>query len=114
MTPTRQLNLNLALQYDPFEGDETDVTVFSDKIVMAAKDHPRCQICEGPISKGERHRVRTERNNEGEATVMRFRFCQKCCRAMASDDMWNEGRLIDSRYSIGEHRRAALRALEEG
>jgi hypothetical protein len=102
--PTRKLDLTLALQYYPFDGDETDVSGLSDKIVVAAKNHPKCQICDGPIVKGERHRVLTECNNE-DHTVMSFRFCQKCCRAMASDDTYDTGRLIESRYSIGYRRR---------
>ena len=106
MIRSRDCDLNNALGYEPFEGDETDVTPLADKIVTAAKDHPRCQICEAPILKGERHRARTERNNE-DKTIMTFRFCWKCTRAMAHPDMWNEGRLIDSRYAIGYARREA-------
>jgi hypothetical protein len=101
---SRDCDLNSALRYDPFQGDETYFTLMSDKIVTARKDHPRCQICEAPILKGERHRARTEWNNENK-TIMTFRFCWKCTRAMAHPDMWNEGRLIGSRYSIGYARR---------
>jgi hypothetical protein len=95
-----------ALSFNPFQGDETDVTVLSDRIVTGAKAHPRCQICEGEIKYGERHRARTEKNNEGSTPpVMTFRFCGACCVAMADPDTYDTGRLIEARYSLGEQRR---------
>ena len=102
---TRAFDASAALSYDPFAGDETDVRIISDKIVVAAKSHPRCQICEAPILKGERHRSRVELNREDDQ-IMTFRFCSKCCRAMAA--VWtrpNGYRLIESREHIGNCRR---------
>ncbi|HQT89106.1 MAG TPA: hypothetical protein PK677_11215 [Acidiphilium sp.] len=108
MKRSRDCDLAEALRFLPFDGDETDVSPLSDKIVKAAKEHPRCQICHGVILKGERHRAKTERNNE-EKTVMTFRFCNKCCRAMAHPDCFYAGRLIESRYAIGDARRSQER-----
>jgi hypothetical protein len=104
MISSRKVDLAHATHYYPFEGDETDVTLLSDRIVRAAKSHPICQICDGAIAAGEHHRVRTERDNEAHK-VMSFRFCNRCCRAMAHPDTYDTGRLIDSRWTIGERRR---------
>ena len=87
------------LSYNPFEGDETRVRLLSDKIVVAAKLHPRCQICEGPILRGERHRCRVEKNEE-DGILMSFRFCNSCCVAIDEADE-GYGRLLDARYALG-------------
>lgn len=104
MISSRAVDLPEAVNFDPFQGDDTLVTGLSDKIVIAAKDHARCQICEAPICKGERHRAKAERNEE-DHKIMTFRFCNKCTRAMAHPDTYGTGRLIDSRYAIGSQRR---------
>lgn len=108
---SRTVDIQDALNFEPFYGDESDTSVLSDKIVRAAKDHPRCQICDAPIKKGEVHRATTERSNEGDG-IATYRFCNKCCRAMAmnfnGDD---EGRLVGSRDVLGERRRAAARMV---
>lgn len=101
---SRDCDLAEALQYYPFACDETNVSPLNDHIVVARKAHPRCWICEGPIAAGERHRALTERNNE-ERKIMTWRFCNKCCRAMAHPDTWDQGRLIESRHNIGHVRR---------
>ncbi len=107
MIRSRDCDPKRALLFYPFHGDETDVRPFSDKLVRAATMHPRCHICENNIQAGEVHRALTERNNENK-TVVTFRFCSKCIRAMAHPDCYNRGRLIDSRYRIGAHRRKEL------
>lgn len=109
---SRSFDAAAALSYDPFAGDETDVRVMSDRIVVAAKPHPRCHICEAEIEKGERHRSRVELNREDDI-VMTFRFCNKCCRAMAAvHARWNGYRLIESRERIGNRRREKTRIGE--
>ena len=60
----------------------TDVAGLSDKFVNGQKEYA-CQHCYGPIAKGERHRAKTERNNE-DKTIETFRFCRLCCAAMAT------------------------------
>ena len=106
---------DLCLQYDPFQGDETDVIGMGDKIVRAAKAHPKCHTCEGSIFKGERHRCRVERNSE-ERKIDTFRWCSKCCRAMALAEEFDRyefadnERLMSSRERIGDERRRALGA----
>lgn len=112
---SRTVNLEDALADEPFFGDETDTTTLSDKIVKAAKDHPRCQICEAPIAKGEMHRALTERLNEGGGGIMTFRFCNKCTRAMAMICNGDDGaKLIESRHHIGHVRREKMRAAAQG
>ena len=108
---SRDCALEDALRFSVFQGDETDVTPLSDRIVKAAKAHPRCCICENSIAKGKFHRALTERNNE-KRVVMTFRFCNRCCRAMAHPNCFTKGRLIESRYRIGARQRLAARAKE--
>lgn len=111
MIRSRDVPLGDALRFYPFEGDETDTRLLSDKIVTARRMHPRCQICEGEIGAGERHRAMTEINREN-GQIMTFRFCNRCCRAMAHPDTFDTGRLINSRYSVGEHRRSQKLNIE--
>lgn len=108
-TPSRLIPMEEALGFDMFGPDETDVTELSDKIVKAAKDHPHCFVCYGPIAKGERHRAKTERNNE-EGKVMTFRACGKCVRAMLITNETYSDRAMISRECLGEQRRRAARA----
>jgi len=109
LTERQQFDGSAALLFRPFAGDETDTTVLTDKIVVAAKDHQHCQICNGTIVKGERHRSMVERNNE-DKKIMTFRFCGLCCKAMAHPSTWSTGSKITHRYAIGERRR--VRAIE--
>jgi len=77
------------LSFDPFSGDETDVSDLSDGFVKGRKDY-ECQHCAGPIYKGERHRAKTERNNE-DHVLMTFRFCPPCCASMAVYNDFDHG-----------------------
>lgn len=96
------------LNYDPFQGDESEVVAMSDKIVRANKDHPHCNICHGAIAKGEHHRAINQINRElGERQT--FRFCNACCVAMvALDDEESDedpdAKLIE-RHRLGDARR---------
>jgi hypothetical protein len=79
------LNFDAAvLSFDPFQGDGTDSTPLSDKMVVCRGDYT-CHWCGGPISKGDRVRTLRERNNE-EQTIETFRFCGPCCTAMTLSD----------------------------
>lgn len=96
------------LTLDPFEGDETDVSDLTDLFVVGRKAHV-CHTCAGPIAKGERHRAKTERNNE-ESKIATFRFCRKCCASMAAYNEYDEttDRYNDDyelRMRLGECRR---------
>ena len=76
--------LESALQFNPHDGDfgTAGDRVMSDKVVLAAKDHPECSWCKGPIIKGSANRVIRE-VYDGEIT--QSRFCQGCVEAMCSD-----------------------------
>jgi hypothetical protein len=86
------------LNTDPFEGDFGDGEVcLSDKIVQAAKDHPTaCNICGGPIHKGERHRALVE---AWDGKVITHRFCPDCCNAM-SDSWTDDGKAWEARVNL--------------
>jgi hypothetical protein len=90
------------LATDPFAGDfgSGEVTL-SDKIVKAAKNHEHCHDCHGPVAKGERHRCRIERDEEGLTT---FRWCGLCCEAMANSNE-DDGAASEARVALGYERR---------
>ena len=69
------------LAYDPFAGDDygNDFVDFGAKIVTGRGDY-ECHLCQGPIAKGERHRVDSS-ILDGER--LHARFCGLCCAAMA-------------------------------
>ena len=78
---------DLCLSDDPFAGDfggscDGD-SVLSDKMVTNRKGGT-CHNCRGECERGTRNRVRTE-VYDGE--LMRFRWCQTCCFAMAVYDI---------------------------
>jgi hypothetical protein len=84
------------LAYDPFAGDDGDLTVFSDKMAVARKRGP-CVICRGEIQPGERVRALRERFD---GQVKTFRFCALCCEAMAKS--WDDaGEAIEERTRMG-------------
>lgn len=116
MSEKKATSIDECLFVDPFEGDESDVVVVSDTIVTGRKDYPHCQICHGPIAKGEQHRARAEINRE-ENKRMTFRFCNACCVAMIESDNDDEGddgdyeepgARLAARYVIGEAARKAI------
>lgn len=80
MTHLRALvNEASALDWYPFEGDEADTVLLSDRIVTARKGHT-CQHCNGPIYAGERHRAYSE-VDRGARKRMTFRYCPDCLNA---------------------------------
>jgi DNA-directed RNA polymerase subunit N (RpoN/RPB10) len=81
MEMTETLDEAAVLSYEPFYGDETDATPLKDKMVTARKS-AECHTCGETIQPGWRIRSLTERNNE-EKTLVTFRFCFECCKAMA-------------------------------
>jgi hypothetical protein len=95
------------LSYNPFQGDrDCNVRGLTDRMVVGRYVH-QCQICSGPIAKGERHRAKTEVSYD-DRRVMTFRFCALCCAAIAKS--WrDDGRALDERYAIGERARKKQR-----
>lgn len=97
------------LNYDPFQGDESEVVTLSDSLVVGRKDYAHCNICHGPIAKGERHRALSQINRElGQRKT--WRFCNACCVAMAAlNDDYDDGTPPDAmlieRYVLGDARR---------
>lgn len=81
MSPTDAWSAADCLAYDPFAGDDygNDFVDFGAKIVIGRKVY-ECHICQGPIAKGERHRV-DSCILDGER--LHARFCGICCAAMA-------------------------------
>lgn len=94
---------------DPFAGDYGGACdgdgVLSDRMVTARKNGT-CHTCEGVCEPGTRNRVRVE-VYDGE--LMRFRWCQLCCFAMAIYGRGCSG-LADRQQRIGDERRSAQRA----
>lgn len=78
LTPEQE---QLALDHEPFDGDDTDVSRLTDKFVTGRKLH-ECFNCRDAIEPGERHRAKTERNNE-DRKIETFRFCGACCATFA-------------------------------
>jgi hypothetical protein len=78
------LDEDSATSWEPFEGEDEDVRVFSDQIVTARKDHI-CFHCNGPIHRSERHRARNELNRD-EGKRMTFRWCPDCLNAYEMDE----------------------------
>ena len=92
MTPQQEAD---CLAYDPFQGDDVDERMLSDKIVTARKPGPCC-ICGETIKPGERVR-RQAAIVDGE--MFSCRCCEACCEAMAVS--WtDDGREIDRRTSM--------------
>jgi hypothetical protein len=91
---------------DPFEGDyggsgDSDA-VLSDRIVTARKESV-CHTCAQKAIPGTRVRRRSE-VYDGE--FMRFSWCEKCCKAMASEDFEE----FEQRVVIGDKARTAASA----
>lgn len=108
----------MALRYEPFGGDETDVTGLTDKFVTGRKEH-ECFHCRDVIAPGERHRAKTERNNE-ERKIETFRFCGTCCATFATfegpegDDKpmmvrFAQGRAVDDARHVAQKKPAGCR-----
>lgn len=95
----------MCLSDDPFAGDfggggDGD-QVLSDKMVTT-RGGGTCSTCHGPCEPKTRNRVRVE-VYDGE--MMRFRWCQPCCRAMAAAGIGRDS-IIEARISLGRERRA--------
>ena len=85
------------LAIDPFEGDFGDGEVtLMDKIAVSRKEN-ECHGCGETIRKGKEIRLRTDRAH---GKLETFRWCTKCCRAMAR--MEKDGG--DSWFARGELR----------
>lgn len=90
------------LAHDPFAGDFGDQgdRTLSDKIVTARKGGI-CHDCAEEIEPGTRIRARTD---VVDGAIMRFRWCEACCTAMAVYGETPE--LLEARISSGHARRA--------
>jgi hypothetical protein len=74
--------LDKALLYDPFAGDEFYGRILSDKIVKCRKEGV-CHNCAEKIEKGQMIRSRCD-VEDGE--IMSFKWCQTCTEFMAQSD----------------------------
>ena len=87
------------LAYDPFQGDESDERILSDKIVTARKEGPCC-ICGETIRAGERVRRQAA---IVDGAMFSCRCCEACCIAMALN--WTDGgEAIERRTGMGMRR----------
>lgn len=97
------LNESAVLSCNPFDGDYGGSgaidRVLKDRMVTARKPGP-CHLCLGTIKPGERARSRAE-VYDGE--LMSFRWCEKCCRAMAKS-LEDDGDAYEARAEIGARR----------
>jgi hypothetical protein len=85
------------LAQEPWVDRDCDVRVFSDRFVVAAKDHEKgCIICAGDIHAKTRHRARTETY---EGVVVTFRICPTCCAALAIANE-DSGKAWEQRVSL--------------
>ena len=73
-------------EFDPFDGDNFEVTRIKDKMITARKDYV-CQHCYGIVHKGTLSRNIVE---SLEGKLHSFRFCTDCCKAMVLQlQIWN-------------------------
>ena len=93
------------LHVDPFAGDYGGACagdgVLSDRMVTNRKGGT-CHNCAGECQIGTRNRVRVE---VYDGDLMRFRWCQQCCFAMAVYDI--RPSIADRLVTLGHTRRAA-------
>ncbi len=112
MTPDHRLRAHrareakdkLILAYDPWGDSKGDdhYRLFWDVMIVSLWPHV-CDLCFGIFGPGLRHRAQAQLNLDGSKQVRTFRFCPKCCEAMA--ESWSDdGRAIGARYSIGQKR----------
>lgn len=96
---------NECLADDPFAGDFGGSChgdgVLSDKMVTNRKGGT-CHNCDGECAPGTRNRVRVE---VYDGDLMRFRWCQTCCFAMAVYDI--RPSIAERLISLGNERRRA-------
>ena len=106
LTPEQEAD---CLAYDPFQGDDVQERMLSDKIVTARKEGPCC-ICFETIKAGERVRGQAA-SVDGE--MFSCRCCEACCIAMAQS--WADaGEAIEERTAMGMRRSGMLPAAHAG
>lgn len=93
----------LAYSFDADSKGDSDLKVFSTKMVVSSKDYKEgtCFPCLGEIKKGERHRVERALFD---GHVQNCRSCAACCEAMFlsyQEDRWEE---MEARYRLGRQR----------
>ena len=92
------IDVTKCLEIDPFEGDfgSGDEVKFSDKLVVARKDH-ECSICHNEIPEGMLHRALRDKS---EGVVATNRYCYFCCVAQAVLAQTDDSGLLESRYTL--------------
>lgn len=90
----------LALKYDPFQGEDVRRRLMRDRIVITRKVH-HCVICWDRIAVGARSRATTELVSDGGRPWMATTYtCPICVEAEA--ESWSDaGEAICARASIG-------------
>jgi hypothetical protein len=92
------MNEELALYYNPCSDDDSDYRVLDNRMVTTRKP-AECAICFEDIPTGARVRAQRE-VYDGHAKT--FRFCPKCCTAMAhSAKFGHDSRAIERRTALG-------------
>ncbi len=92
------MNLERALAYDPFAGDEgyDGDRCLRDELVRTRTMH-WCHMCDCGILRGEVSRVAVW-IFAGELTT--YRWCQECCEAMAKTVETDDMAPVDRRYAL--------------
>lgn len=80
------------LSADPFEGDFGDGTNLQDKIVKTRKAKQLCSDCLSICTPGTFSRV-VSTATDGQ--LIRNRYCQDCCTAMAFDELHHDYKQYD-------------------
>jgi hypothetical protein len=93
----------MILSFNPWCGDESDVTTLSDRMVVT-RVSSTCAICFGKILPADRVRTKVEKMD---GKVKTFRFCVECCAAMARRYVAataEQEMEIERRYDLGRLR----------
>lgn len=92
------MNLEAALHYDPFAGDEgyDGDRCLRDGMVRTRATH-WCHMCDCGIYRGELTRCAVW-IFAGE--IVTYRWCSECCEAMAKTVATDDTRYVDQRYRL--------------
>lgn len=93
------MNLDLALHFNPFDGDKGDIgsRKLRDAIVRARQGKSGCHVCGGEVVPGTL--IRSLVMLWADDGPQRYRYCAACTEAMAVS--WaDEGKALDVRYGL--------------